>query len=391
MSEVQAGKEFHCPSCGSEAHWNPAKQALACDYCGTVSPMPEEATAPTKGIERDLLEALRAVGDDQRGWENDRVSVKCQSCQAITVFEPSHAAKRCDFCGSASIIPVEQQTRPIRPEALLEFKTPETTIRETIRQWYGSRWFAPSNLGTKAMTDTVKGIYVPYWTFDANVSADWSAMSGDHYWESESYTDSEGKTQTRQVQKTRWYPSSGHVDHFFDDELVPATKGVQPALLRRVEPFPSTTDLKPYSAGFISGWTVEQYQIDLFAAAKAARAQMDAKTERLCAAQVPGDTHRDLSVDANYSNQTFKHILVPVWMLAYTYRSQTYQVVVNGYTGTIAGQYPKSWGKIALLILAILAVIGLIAWGVNRNSHRGSSNSNIPDSSRSIPGSYRIH
>jgi ribosomal protein S27E len=385
VSEVTAGKEYHCPSCGAEAHWNPAKKALVCGYCGTVAPLPEGSESPTSGVEHDLLQALQSIGDDQRGWEGQRISVRCQSCQAITVFEPSRAAQRCDFCGSAAIIPIEQQMRPIRPEALLEFKLPETGIREAIRKWYGSRWFAPNNLGTKALTDTVKGIYVPYWTFDAHVSADWSAMSGDYYYETEYYTDSDGKRQSRQVQKIRWYPSSGHVDHFFDDELVPATRGVRIELLRRVEPFPSTTELKPYSTGYLSGWTVEQYQIDLFAAAKAARDQMDNKTRQLCAQQVPGDTHRDLQVDATYSNQTFKHILVPVWLLAYTYRTETYQVVVNGYTGTIAGQYPKSWGKITLLILVILALIGLIAWGVSKSQRTHPTPSTLPSNSSYQP------
>jgi len=292
--------------------------------------------------------------------------VKCQSCQAITAFDPNHAAKRCDFCGSAAIIPVDEQSRAIRPDSLLEFKIAETQVRESIRRWYGSRWFAPNKLGTRALTDTVHGIYIPYWTFDAQVSADWTAMSGDYYYESESYTDSQGKRQTRQVRKVRWYPSSGHVDHFFDDELVPATKGVETKLLRGVEPFPTTSDLKPYDPGFLSGWVVEQYQIDLVAAAEHAQSSMNAKTRQLCAQQVPGDTHRDLNVDADFSAQTFKHILVPVWMLAYTYGRQNFQVVINGYTGAISGRYPKSWIKITLLVLAILAVIGGIYWATQR-------------------------
>jgi hypothetical protein len=381
VSEVTAQKEFHCPSCGAEAHWNASKQALVCNYCGTIAPMQPDTAAAGGGIEKDLIAALQSIGDEGRGWETERRSVKCQSCQAITVFEPSRAAQRCDFCGSASIIPVEEQTRPIRPESLLEFKLPETAVREAIRKWYGSRWFAPGNLGIKALTDTVHGMYVPYWTFDANVSADWTAMSGDYYYETESYTDSQGKRQTRQVRKIRWYPSSGHLNHFFDDELVPATRGVQIDLLRKVEPFPTTTELKPYAPGFLSGWNVEQYQIDLISAAKHAREVMDGKTRQLCASQVPGDTHRDLQVHADYSGQTFKHILVPVWLLAYTYRTSRYQVVVNGYTGAIAGRYPKSWIKITLLIVGILAAIGLIVWAVNAGSRGSSSPSRSPSPS----------
>ncbi len=369
MEEVHAQNKFNCPSCGAEAVWNPAKQLLVCNYCGTSAPMqPGEAEGEIK--ENCLVTALQNLDPEQRGWATETRSVKCQSCQAITVFEPSRAAQRCDFCGSASIIPVDENIRPVRPESVLEFKLSEVNVRESIRQWYGSRWFAPNKLGTKALTDTVKGIYIPYWTFDSQVAADWTATSGDYYYESESYTDSNGNRQTRRVRKVRWYPSSGHLDHFFDDELVPATRGVDATLLRKVEPFPTLEELKPYNAGFLSGWIVEQYQIDLIAAAQHAQEIMEAKTRSLCASQVPGDTHKNLEVEADFSAQTFKHILVPVWLLTYNYHRNSYQVVVNGYTGKIAGKYPLSWMKITLLVLAILAVIGGLLAINNKSSSR---------------------
>jgi ribosomal protein S27E len=359
MSEITARSKFACPACGAEAQWNPAKQALVCPFCGTVSPM----AAPPAGAEvkeLDLATALNSIPDDQRGWAAEKTSVKCQSCQAITVFDPTRTAQRCDFCGSSALIPVEQSKAPIRPESLLEFKLAEPQVRDKVREWYGNRWWAPNKLKSRALTDTVHGLYIPYWTFDAQVHAGWTADSGYYYYESESYTDSQGKRQTRQVRKTRWVPSSGSLDHFFDDELVPASKGVQVELLRKIEPFPTTTDLKHYDPGFLSGWVVEQYQIDLVAAAQHSREIMDGKLRQLCASEVPGDTHRNLEVYPNYSGQTFKHILVPIWVLAYTYGSQRYQIVVNGYTGAIAGTHPLSWVKITLAILAALIVILVI-------------------------------
>jgi DNA-directed RNA polymerase subunit RPC12/RpoP len=359
MPEATAQQKYACPACGAEAQWNPAKQALVCPFCGTVSP----ATLPTGGgdiQENDLATTLRNLDADHRGWAAEMTSVKCQSCQAISVFDPARVAQRCDFCGSSALVPYEQIKAPIRPESLLEFKIAEAAVREKIRGWYGSRWFAPNALKSRALTDTVHGVYVPYWTFDAQVHADWTAEAGHYYYETESYTDSQGRRQTRQVQKVRWVPASGSLDHFFDDELVPASKGVDPALLRKIEPFPTTTDLKPYDPGFLSGWVVEQYQIDLIAAAQRSREIMDGKTRQLCSAEVPGDTQRNLEVAADYSAQTFKHILVPVWLLSYTYGSRSFQVIVNGYTGVIAGRHPLSWVKITLTVLAVLLALLLV-------------------------------
>ncbi len=360
MSEATALHKFACPACGAEATWNPGKQALICPYCGTTSPAQLETTPAGDEVirEHDLVGALRQIPDSKRGWQAKKTSVKCQSCQAISVFDAERVGQRCDFCGSSSLVPYEEIKEAFRPESLLQMKLGEQQVRDAIRQWYGSRWFAPNKLKSKALTDTVHGLYIPYWTFDAQVHADWTAESGYYYYETESYTDSNGRRQTRQVRKIRWQWSSGAIDHFFDDELVPASRGVQADLLRRVEPFP-TKQLVPYDPGFLAGWVVERYQLDLLSAAKAARGTMDQKVNSMCASQVPGDTHRNLSVRADYSGQTFKHILAPIWLLTYDYGHRSFQVVINGYSGTIAGRYPKSWIKITLFVLAILIAIAI--------------------------------
>jgi ribosomal protein S27E len=361
MADATAQKKFSCPACGGEAQWNPAKKLLICPFCGTTSPAQAELDAAGNEliVEHDLVAALRGIPDEQRGWQTQRISVKCQSCQAISVFDPAHVSQRCDFCGSTALVPYEEIKEAFRPESLLPMKLSENQVRDAIRQWYGSRWFAPNKLKNAALTDIAKGLYIPYWTFDAQVHADWTAESGDYYYTTETFTDANGRLQTRQVQHIRWYPSSGAVDHFFDDELVPASKGVHEAMLRKIEPFPTTKELVPYNAGYLSGWVVERYQIDLVAAAKEARDEMDGEMERLCAAQVPGDTHRNLDVHDDYSGQTFKHVLVPIWLLSYNYGTQNFQLVINGYTGAIAGAYPKSWMKIGLAVLAGLVAVGL--------------------------------
>jgi hypothetical protein len=364
MGEVTALKKHHCPACGAEAEWNPAKQALVCPFCGTTAPAEvDQQTGEIK--EHDLVTALREVGPERRGWQTDRISVKCQSCQAISVFQPGRVAQRCEFCGSSAIVPYEQIKAPIQPESLLPFKISEAQVREAIRQWYASRWFAPNRLRSSALTDTVKGVYLPYWTFDAQAHADWTAESGYHYYTTETYRDSNGQTQTRQVQHTRWQPSSGMVDHFFDDELVCASVGVNEELLRKVEPFP-TKELVAYNPSYLAGWVVEQYQIDLIAAAQRSRERMDGQLKGMCASQVPGDTYRNLQVWSRFANQTFKHILTPAWLLTFTYGSTNYQALINGYTGQIAGSYPKSWVKILLFILFLAALVGIGLLVANR-------------------------
>jgi hypothetical protein len=267
------------------------------------------------------------------------------------VLDPDKIGQRCEFCGSSQLVPYEEVQEAFRPESLLPLTVAEAQARDLVRRWYRRQWLAPNALNRLAMTDTVRAVYLPYWTFDASVFARWTADSGTYY-----YTGT-GKNRTRHV---RWTPASGELTHVFDDHLVPASVGVDPARLRAVEPFPTTEGLVPYDPGYLAGWTVERYQIDLVAAARRALEEMNATLRQLCGQAVPGDTYRNLEVYPTYSNQRFKHVLVPVWLMTYKYRTTSYQVVVNGVTGKISGGRPWSWIKITLLVLLALAIFILI-------------------------------
>lgn len=361
--EIKALGKRPCPDCGGEMEWNATKQVLSCPFCGFI---PKEQ--PTRGAaaggdiaEHDLEAALANVDAEHRGYGTPTVSVKCESCHAISVFEPGRVAQRCEFCGSPSVVPYTETRDPITPESLLPVKLDQGRVRDLLKQWYASRWFAPNRLKGAALTDTLHAIYLPYWTFDAQAHADWTAESGDYYWETVRRTNAQGKSYTTQERRTRWYRSSGDVDHFFDDDLVPGTTGVRMDLLRKVEPFP-TKDLAPYDPAFVRGWTVERYQIDLRQSSATSQQQMEAALRSMCASEVPGDTHRNLQVDATFRDRTFKHILVPVWLVTYTFGAKSFQTLVNGDTGAIAGDRPISWVKVFFyIILPAIIVLAIVA------------------------------
>jgi hypothetical protein len=356
VSDIAALEKHACPACGAQAEWNPAKLMLACSFCGTQSPYRVDSDTG-KIVELDLVRTLRDLPDEDRGWQADRRAVQCQSCKAVMVFDPKRVGQNCEFCGSPSLLDYQEIKAPIRPQSLLPFKVSETGVRETIRRWLAGRWFAPGALKKRALVDTIRGLYIPYWTFDARADCPWEAEAGHYYYVQEQYTDSQGKRQTRQVRHVRWEPAAGRVEHFFDDVPVPGTRGIDAGLIRGVEPFP-TDQLVPYDTGYLSGFVVEHYQVVLLEAAQKSQQEMEQALTSMCAAQIPGDTYRNLSIHPVYSDRTFKHILVPVWLLVYTYGAKPFQVVINGYTGKMAGHYPKSAWKIALLVLSILAAVG---------------------------------
>ncbi len=347
--------KFPCPACGAQAEWNPGKERLVCPFCGTESPYQiDRVTGQIQ--ELDLVKTLRELPEDQRGWQADKRSVQCQSCRAVMVFDPTRVGQNCEFCGSPALVDYEEIKAPIRPQSLLPFKIAQGQVREQIRRWYASKWLAPGTLTSRALVDTVHGVYLPYWTFDAHVVCPWRAEAGHYYYTTESYRDNQGRAQTRQVRQVRWENAAGTVTHFFDDEPVPGTQGVRHDLLRKIEPFP-TPQLVPYDAAMLSGFVVEHYQVVLLDAAERSIQQMRTALLAMCAAQVPGDTYRNLEISPTFSDRTFKHVLLPVWLLTYTFGARPYQVLVNGYTGKMDGTYPISWWKVlGLIVLALVAL-----------------------------------
>ena len=359
---ITALEKHECPACGAQAEWDPATQKLRCAFCGTESPYHLDRDQG-KVVELDLVKALRELPDEERGWQTERRSVQCQSCRAVMVFDPARVGQNCEFCGSPALVDYQEIRAPIRPQGVLPFRVDASRVRDDIRRWWKSRWFAPGRLAIAALVDTIKSLYIPYWTFDARVHCPWTAEAGHYYYVNVPGRDSKGRPVMRQERRVRWEPAAGVVDTAFDDEAVPGTQGLPIDLLKGVEPFP-TREVVAYDTAFLSGHVVEHYQVVLLEAAQRSLEQMHAKLVAMCSQQVPGDTQRNLQIAPEYSERTFKHVLVPVWLLTYGYRARTYQVIVNGYTGTIAGQRPYSAWKVAFAIVLAI-VVGLIVLWLN--------------------------
>lgn len=359
--EVPALDKHACPACGAQAEWNPSKQLLVCPFCGTESPYAIDR-AIGKVAERSLDAGLRdtAAAERERAGRDARRTVQCQSCRAIMVYDAARVGQNCEFCGSPALVAYTDIKSPIRPEGVLPFTIDRHRVRDDIRRWWRSKWLAPGRLARAALVDTVKSLYIPYWTFDARAHCPWDAEAGYYYYVDVEGRDSKGNRVIRKERRVRWEAASGVLDHTFDDELVPGTTGVDLRLLRQVEPFP-TKEIVPYDTAFLSGHVVEHYQVALTEATSESEAQMDATLRELCARQVPGDTHRNLMIHPVFSARTFKHVLVPIWLLVYAYGSRNFQVVVNGYTGRIAGKYPFSPWKVALLIAVVILAVTLFA------------------------------
>ena len=334
--DVAALATHDCAACGSAARWDAAKSALVCPYCGTAAPAQLAANGAIVG-EHDVARVLRAVPAAARGWDEDRVALRCQRCAAISLFEPARAGQRCEFCGAAAIVPTDASARPIRPDALLPFTIPESEALDAARR----------RLGRGASVISAAGVYLPYWRMTCDLYVHWHAVANLGTKEHPEYS-----------------PIDGGFSEIDDRHLVPATRGVQAELLAGIAPFP-IDQLRPYDPAFLAGWIVEQYQIDLIAAGDRLCSSLAERApwayRKRCRAEIPERRYHGLAVTATAAITAFHHLLLPVWVVQLAHGARTVQVVVNGATGAVSSEvaWPRGLGVIAGLILILVAAGGL--------------------------------
>jgi DNA-directed RNA polymerase subunit RPC12/RpoP len=347
---------FPCSQCGAELNFEPGTSSLKCRHCGCMN----EIAAATGAEELDFQTHLANLEAAEEHVE--ALTVKCSGCGAETTLPKNVTSSNCAFCGVA-VVATGRSARVVKPKSLLPFKITRENAADAFTKWLSSRWFAPSDLKrVAALDEAIKGVYVPYWTYDCRATTAYTGQRGEHYYETQwttSIVNGKSVRQQQQVRKTRWYPASGTVLDDFNDILVPATQSLSVEELNALEPW----DLKllvGYDDRFLSGFRAEAYAIDLKQGFGVAQVRMEPFIETTIRRDIGGDVQNITSKRSSYSRVTFKHILLPVWMSAYRYRGKVYHILINARTGELIGARPYSVWKITLAVLAALLVIGII-------------------------------
>ncbi len=342
--------KFPCPSCGANMHFDPESGSLKCDHCDNIIAFER---SDEKILEYDFF-TLNDI-DKKEAEGDETLTIQCESCGAKTTVGSDTISKFCAFCGSSHIISLEEMGG-IPPESVIPFQIPEKTATQAFKTWIKKRWFAPNDLKKQNLAGKLQGVYVPYWTYDADTFYSFTAQGGKYYYVTKTRVVN-GKRQTYQERHTRWYPVSGSNQHYFDDLQIQASKEIDYNLLETIEPF-TMSKLTPYLKEFLSGFLAERYSVDVKDGWEDAKREINSELNSMVRAEVLSRGYDEVSsirIVANYKKVAYKHILVPVWLSSYKYKKKTYQYMINGENGKVAGRAPVSAWKIISLILGIAA------------------------------------
>ena len=368
MAAIDLEHRYPCDQCGAELRFAPGQSVLKCDHCGHEQKIAVQDDGPWAGKSKPFaeLDLERGLRDDLPATASEEVrSTHCTNCGAVVEFQGASHATECPFCATPLVVDSGSH-RHLKPQALIPFQLDEVTARKSLISWLGSLWFAPNRLleFTRAGR-ALNGVYVPYWTFDADTQSRYSGQKGVHYYETRTVTvnvNGKSERRTEQVQKTRWYPASGTVARQFDDVLVIAATSLPKSLAEGLEPW-ALSALKPYDPSYLAGLQAEGYTIALADGHQTGHAKMDAVIHTDVCHDIGGDVQRVDNIDTDYDAETFKHILLPVWMAAYKYNGKSFRFLVNGQTGEVQGERPWSVWKITFAIIGALILIGAGIYG----------------------------
>ncbi|RPH56199.1 MAG: hypothetical protein EHM81_13465 [Chloroflexi bacterium] len=346
-AQADAPQTFKCPQCGASTRFDVAAGGVACEHCGyTAAPQ-----AQTVGLHASVMEfTLETLNKAERGWGVARKEMHCDSCGADMAIPENALSATCPFCASHHVNVREAPTDQLRPRYLIPFKIQPQATRALAQRWLGQGWYHPDELGASAIVDRFTGIYLPFWTFSAQIASEWKAQVG--YERQENYYDHDDKAwKTRTRIDWRW--EKERVNLAMVDLLVCGSSRISQVLVKQLSPF-QLKDLVSYAPDFLAGWQAQTYDLTLPKAWEQGKAEMRERAKKACRDSIQSSHVRNFSMTADFAEETWRYVLLPVYLAAYKFENKVYQVMLNGQTGAIAGQKPVAWWKIWLAVAAML-------------------------------------
>lgn len=351
--QPEAGKfDKKCPDCGGTIAYEPGADSLTCPYCGSTHPIAVEDIRIEGAEELDFAAAERA---ENRNWGFETRTVSCASCGAEAIYDALQLSDTCPYCGANHL--VEERKETMAPGGVIPFEIPKKQAGEKFLGWIGRKWFCPKEAKQSATPEKFQGVYLPYWTFDAQTYSKYTARYGHHRTEK----DREGNQRV----VTDWHRTSGDYRREVDDHLVCATSRQSVAMLKDVEPF-SLKANKKYQPEYLAGFISERYSVGLQAGWGTAQGEiarmLDGEIEDKIRQEQRADVVDSLNRRTAFSAIKYKYLLLPVWMSSFRYRDKVYNFLVNGQTGKVGGKYPLSPWRVGIACVLGLMLLALLVY-----------------------------
>ncbi len=346
-------QEFKCPCCGGAIAFDSATQKLKCPYCDTEFDV-ETLRAYDETLHRDdaasdnMTWDAASSGTWQAGEEEALHSYTCKSCGGELVTDANTAATTCPFCGNPVVL-TGQLSGALRPDYVIPFKLDKAAAKAGLRTHLKGKRLLPKVFRDENHIDEIRGIYVPFWLFDADADAHI------HYdatrvrvWSDSDYN----YTETSHFSVVR----AGTIafDHVPED----GSSKMPDDLMESIEPY-NFADAVDFQTAYLAGYLADKYDVDATARMTRANERVRRSTEQAFATTVQGYTSlTPRSSNIQLQNGRARYALYPVWLLNTSWKGKTYTFAMNGQTGKFVGDLPLDRGAYWRWLGVLTAAIG---------------------------------
>lgn len=356
MTQLQ---EFKCPCCGGAIEFNSTLQKMKCPYCDTE-------------FEMDALQSynedLNSEGTDDMQWEtkagsqwedgetDSMRSYVCKSCGGEIVGDENTAATSCPYCDNP-IVMTGQFKGDLKPDLVIPFKLDKAAAKEGLMKHLSKKRLLPKIFKSENHIDEIKGIYVPFWLFDADADANIRYKATKvRRWHDSNYD----YTETSYFSVFR----AGQIG--FERVPVDGSSKMPDDLMESIEPF-DFKDAVDFKTAYLAGYLADKYDVNADQSIDRANERVKRSTEQAFANTVKGySSVTPENTNVRLSNGKAKYALYPVWILNTTYKGQKYMFAMNGQTGKFAGNLPMDMGAYwkwhCIYGLGIAAVVYALQW-----------------------------
>ena len=355
MSDIN---EYKCPSCGGAIEFDSHSQKMKCPYCDTEFDLEtlkkyDEQLSKEAEQKDDISDWQTDPGKQWQEGETDGMNVyTCKSCGGEIVSDENTGATSCPYCGNPVIL-TERFRGALRPDMVIPFKLDKKAAKEAYYKHIKGRPLLPKVLRRENHIDEIKGIYVPFWLFDADVAADARYKATKvRTWSDSDYDYTE----------TSYYSVDRSGNMSFVSVPVDGSSRMSDDLMESIEPY-KVADAVEFQTAYLSGYLADKYDVDAQQSTDRARERMKESAQDVLRDTVKGYASViPENTNVRISGGDAKYALYPVWILNTTWRGKKYIFAMNGQTGRMTGDLPVDNGAYTRWLLGLTAVFSIAAY-----------------------------
>lgn len=344
--------EYKCPHCGGKVEFDSGTQEMKCPYC--------DSTFDVEAL-KSMDEALKQETQDEMEWqtphnqwgvEEGMIAYSCQSCGGQITADENTAATHCPYCDSP-VMMVGKLSGTLKPDYIIPFKLDKEAAKAALKKHMSGKKLLPKSLSSDAKLEEIKGVYVPFWLYDADADAHIRYRGTRvNSWSDRNYI----------YTKTSFYGIDRAGELGFANVPVDGASKMPDDLMESLEPF-DFSDAQPFQTAYMSGYLADKYDVTAEESIKRANQRVKDSTEKAFRDTVSGYATVTTEQSAvRLNNGKAKYAMYPVWLMTARYQDQQYLFAMNGQTGKMAGNLPMDKGAYRKWHLIYGAVISAAAF-----------------------------